>query len=76
MTFLEQIAAAKHATYDILQRKLLADMRDEIADRVFELSITPTTDNMRALVGAWTRAFNKIERITGADAAPIEDDAS
>lgn len=63
MNFLKQIAEVQRQCPDILQRKLLSDAHEEVVGRLFILDANPTTDNMKALVGCWTRASILMARI-------------
>lgn len=63
MTFLKQIAEVRRQCPNILHRRLLSDAHEEIVGRLHILNADPTTKNMQALVGAWTRAAVLMERV-------------
>lgn len=65
MTFLKQLAETRRLCPNGLHRRLLSDAHEEVAGRLFVMQDQPTTANMKALVGAWTRAAILMARVDG-----------
>jgi hypothetical protein len=63
-SFLKELREASRLCADILVRKMLKDIADEIHSHVLSLNACPSHENLRLLNGAWVRGVNILDKAT------------